>query len=326
MAHVYYIDGEVPRLSRTPQYPATLCKIEYLDEGGANIVWRISVNIGVQAPARLQHKLLRLRKNLRHVQPAEEQLKAFNDNFRDLFPQENLIQHELIRLDDGIVPALNDLLRKLVRPSRRAQDVLFAEEQYGMLITDMSAVADGEVLLQLKPKWLVQSPNAPPSSRRCRTCALRAQRLAKGAGTATDEQRNCPLMLVSPGMLDRQKAAQSFTVDFATVCYLSGDLQNLLNTLRDRQSQLDHVGVLNAKGVDGIFDLCRAMTLRDCTLYVRRIGNAFEARLGDLDLKRPEKLSIWKSTERALIEEGWFTNTEAPQHFTREFICALSKG
>ncbi|QIW94749.1 hypothetical protein AMS68_000267 [Peltaster fructicola] len=320
----YFIDQEPPLLSKTPQYPATLCKFEYLDEGGANIVYRLTVVNGGQTPSRLDRKLLRLRKNLRHCQPATEQLKAFNENFRDLFPKENLVEHELVKLDDGIVTALNELLRKRVRPSHRAQDFLCPDEQYGMIVTDMTAEL-GEILVELKPKWLLQSPNAPVEATRCRTCALRAQRVAKKIATATDEQQSCPLMLTSTSAEDRKKSAQQLTDDRRIAQYLAEDARPLLASLKQHQQRLDRHGVLSVKDVDGIVNLCRAMTLRDCTLYVRRSKGNIEARLGDLDLKQPEKLTSWRNAEKTLIDEGWYANTEASNLLKRENICFLSR-
>ena len=107
--------------------------------------------------------------------------------------------------------------------------------------------------------------------------------------------------------------------------FLAVEAQGLLGTLKTFQKQLDPHGVLGVKGVEPIYSLCRAMTLRDCTLYVRRSRGEIEARLGDLDLKQPGKLMGWRETEKNLIDEGWYTNKEAHQYVTKESICLLSK-
>jgi inositol-pentakisphosphate 2-kinase len=58
------------------------------------------------------------------------------------------------------------------------------------------------------------------------------------------------------------------------------------------------------------------MTLRDCVLFVKGSLDAFEntadIRLADLDFKHPhpDKIAKWTSTERALIDQGWYTNAE----------------
>lgn len=50
-----------------------------------------------------------------------------------------------------------------------------------------------------------------------------------------------------------------------------------------------------------------------------------EARLGDLDLKSPNegKAEYWRSFERRLMDEGWYTGTEDEPQRDR-FWCDLS--
>jgi inositol-pentakisphosphate 2-kinase len=100
----------------------------------------------------------------------------------------------------------------------------------------------------------------------------------------------------------------------------------LLDRLRNEQYSLDRVGVLEGDPTDE--KLRAAMTLRDCTVFVRFPVNAenddqIEARLGDLDLKSPDKAQYWKDTERGLIEEGWYTGTEKLED-RQTLICRLS--
>ena len=183
----FYTDGQVPTLSRRHQPGAVECELEYLSEGGANTVYSITTAHGDDTPNGLQGRLLRLRKDLRHVRPASEQLKAYKEHFADLFAEGNLIQHELIQLENGLTTVLNDSIGERVRPSRRLQDRLPLDERFGVLITDMSPRL-GDTLVEIKPKWLLQSPNAPGDAKRCRTCALRApprgQEHAYGHGRA----------------------------------------------------------------------------------------------------------------------------------------------
>jgi len=307
-----------------PLGPAVPCVVEYLNEGGANLIFQVLPHQNAEVPAQLQGRLLRLRKDTRHAQSTAEQLNAFSQNFMNLFPPHQLVQHELVHLDEGIPYVLNNALKRLNRPSHRGQDFLSEDERYGLLITDMTPQR-GEVLLQLKPKWLAQSPNAPPNAKRCRTCALRALRLSESRSTATDAQASCPLELVSERADDRRRAAVSMTTDRLIQDYLVDQGLPLLHTLREYQQLLDKKGTLSVSDADAIFDLCKAMTLRDCTLFVKRSGVNIEARLGDLDLKHPEKLSKWKTAEQDLIDGGWYTNTEAEGHWVRERICLLSQ-
>ena len=319
----YYAEGNVPQLSATRTDEVVACKIKYLNEGGANFVFSI-LKAGVELPKPLRGKLLRLRKDLSHVQSTEEQVESFNKNFRPLFPPDCLVQPELISLNSGITTALNRSLDALNRPARRSADCLPEDERYGLLVTDMMPAA-GKAMLEMKPKWLLQSPSAPSNAKRCRTCALRAQRASQGKRTATDKQESCPFDLVSERVQDRRRAAGQITSDAALADFLAEGAQPLFAILRNQQRFLDPRGVLKVTGADGIYDLCRAMTLRDCTLFVRGGATGIEARLGDLDFKQPEKLSRWKDVERKLIDEGWYLNAEAKAVWSEERICQLSR-
>lgn len=319
----YYTEGDIPQLAITRTDEIVSCKIKYLNEGGANFIFSI-LQAGRELPKPLRGKLLRLRKDFSHVQTTADQVKSFDSNFRPLFPPDCLVQPELIRLTDGMADALNRALDTLNRPSRRSQDCLPQDERYGLLVTDM-VPEPGKAMFEMKPKWLLQSPNAPSNAKRCRTCALRAQRAAQGKRTATDEQESCPLDLVSERVEDRRRAAKNATRESSLQDFLVDAAQPLFAILRDQQRFLDPRGVLRVSGADGIYDLCRAMTLRDCTLFVRGSAGGIEARLGDLDFKQPEKLGRWKEVERKLIEEGWYVNAETESIWREETICRLSR-
>jgi inositol-pentakisphosphate 2-kinase len=99
---------------------------------------------------------------------------------------------------------------------------------------------------------------------------------------------------------------------FRLSMWLSND-SKLLERLRDLQMMLDPIGVLDNDKNDENFRA--AMTLRDCTVFIRlpkeeEEWHLAEARIGDLDLKSPDKAGYWKETERALIDEGWYAGTE----------------
>ena len=304
--------------------PAYKCHIEYLDEGGANFVFKICPTAGKQLPDRLHGKLLRLRKDLPHVLGPADHLRSLRDDFRDLLPAENVIQYEPINLESGVTTRLNKTLQKLVRPHQRAGDLLPADELSGLLITDMTA-QPGEMLVQLKPKWLTQSPNAPPDAKRCRSCAMRAYRASQGIRTNTDAQDNCSLDLVNVNVDERVNAISAITEDSLIRTYLTVQAQPLFQQLRAWQLMLDPEGVLKISGPLGIYNLCKAMALRDCTLFVKRSGECVQARIGDLDLKQPEKLSRWRNVEHGLITDGWYTNSENSDVWTRETKCLLSR-
>lgn len=329
-ALVYYRDDDTsgPLLSATrPPVPSIACRLQYLDEGGANIVYRVhGADNRTGPPPALRGQLLRLRKNLPHAPPTAEQHRAYDELFRPLFAPRHLVAHSPVRLDPSVGPALDVALRGLVRPSHRLHDSLPADEARGTLVTDMTA-GDDAVLVQVKPKWLAQSPGAPAGARRCRTCALRASRAARGVRTATDAQGGCPLALLAADPGERERAARRLTHDARIAEFLArgAEAQALLAALRSYQTELDPGGALAARSPDAIYRLCRAMTLRDCTLFIRRSRDGIEARLGDLDLKRPEKLAGWRKVERSLIDEGWYTNDEDAPYLAEERVCLLSR-
>lgn len=325
---VFFAPGDTPRLhSEQPQSSDDHSKIvlEYLNEGGANFVFRILPgDDDAQIPSNLQGHLLRLRKDLPHVPSAKEQLSAFDDYFKPLFPPESVVQQRTIDLHHDLPASINAALSQINRPSHRLQDFLADGETHGLLVTDMTP-RKGELLLQVKPKWLEQSPTAPRDSKRCRTCALRAQRASKKVRTATDAQASCPLSLISNVSTERGSAAKVVADHPRFQKYLMDDAQPLLRTLRDNQRKLDNKGALHATTPDEILDLCKAMTIRDCTLFLKLTGDSIEARLADLDLKQPEKVEQWRKVEASLIEQGWYTNAEDKTHWEDEKVCLLSR-
>ena len=305
-----------------PSGPAEKCALVYLNEGGANIVFGILQDEGpVNA---LTGKLLRLPKDLPHVQNATAQLAAYNEHFQPLFPAHHLVQHELVALANGVASHITEKLSTFPRPTNRQDDFLDPEQDAGLLVTDMTP-RKGDVILELKPKWLAQSPNAPPGAKRCRTCAIRASRASAGVRTATDIRSICPLGLISDDEAVRMKAVRATTQDDFLRKFLMHDAQANLRQLRHWQTELDKHGVLSVRNDDSISDLCKAMTIRDCTLYVRGSDNDIEARLADLDLKQPQKLSSWRQIEQNLVEGGWYTNTESQRSWAEETLCILSR-
>jgi len=321
----YFIDGNPPEVAiKEPPADATRCTLEYLNEGGANFVFKIIVAENEDRSCGARGKLLRLRKNLPHIPQTTDILDAYRRNFKDLFSAEHLLESELVRLDENLPVALGLALRTITRPLHRAQDSLPSDERHGLLVTDMTP-KPGHVSLQLKPKWLAQSPSAPANAKRCRTCALRAHRASRRIRTATDAQECCPLDLVSEDVEDRKRAARLVTADLALQDYLVDRAPPLLQTLRRHQRELDPGGVFSASDTASTFKLCKAMTLRDCTLFVNRSDSGIEARLGDLDLKQPEKMSKWKRVEQILIDDGWYANAEDGSIWVQETTCQLSR-
>lgn len=99
----YYTEGTIPQLSATRTDEVVACKIKYLNEGGANFVYSI-LKAGLELPKPLRGKLLRLRKDLSHVQSTKEQVESFNNNFRPLFPPDCLVLKKMAESDPTKLP------------------------------------------------------------------------------------------------------------------------------------------------------------------------------------------------------------------------------
>lgn len=197
----------------------TTVKLEYLNEGNANVVYRIKqFKDGESLPHMLQNKLLRLRKDKPFIQSTTEQCTAYQRHFKPLFPACRLVDHETVMMGEKVLKSLNghllDFESSNKRPRFRHGDLLATKEKYGLLMTDMTA-RSGEVLLELKPKWLAQSPDAPKDAVRCRTCALRAQRRTTmpHRGSSSSQSFFCPLALVSDDLSERQRAFAALVAD-----------------------------------------------------------------------------------------------------------------
>jgi len=319
--------------------------LDYLAEGNANVVYKI-VLFGLAAkcaiPPEVEGTVLRLSKQKNFVTSTQQRVLELRDTF-SFIPKDYLVQQTLVRVDRNIVEAINQNLnlneRSGHRPRSRYGDLVNLEDNYGLLMTDMTATGTGTVL-ELKPKWLSQSPNAPVNAVRCRTCALRAQRQATKKGGQKTPEGNvyCPLALLSDDVDVRRFAAAAVlktnrcdwisdgASQLANLFVTSG----LLGLLRNHQIRLDAEGILELQSnKTDLSDFCIAMTLRDCTLFIRsrngRLDSSCEMQLADLDLKaaHPDKVDKWIDTERSLINQGWYTNDETERQ--AETICVLSR-
>ncbi len=265
-----------------------------------------------------------------------------------------LVEHELVHLTEGFITSLNLDVRQLEVTGWRATKhvgVPIKPDAWGLLLTDMTSmgVGTGQYTIEFKPKWLCQSPDAPLFARRCRTCALRAQRESdrRAKGQPPSETRAkasfCPLALLSndPARLTQVARALFAVTDYAAVDlqnkhrdhfiarfvdFFSGDADGrvLLSRLRHLQTQHDATGVLSipqapsdpatAIPLSPRFQL--AMTLRDCSLLMKipfDMSQPIDARLADLDPKglNPAKVEEWRGKEWALLEDGWYTCNDA---------------
>ncbi|KAE8447134.1 hypothetical protein EG329_011118 [Mollisiaceae sp. DMI_Dod_QoI] len=295
-------------------------------------------------------KLLRLRKDLPTTLTVVIAQGQWEEWVKPLFKGDQIVHQQLVKIRPGkIIENLNEELhlREVehvtigrnpdLRPVKR-QGVYLANDEHGLLITDMTpGLGDAEVI-EFKPKWLTQSPSAPKGAKRCRQCAITARRnqeFAKKNLPGEILKEFCPLDLVSGCPKDIVYAAKILlapepclpSVDRFVDWIINSDL---LVHLRDAQASLDKVGPLTADPNDWKYRV--AMTLRDCTVFVRFPENKdddkkkIEARIGDLDVKSTEKAEYWKRTEEELIREGWYMGTEqVTTAEPRGIVCRLGR-
>ena len=285
-------------------------RLSFVAEGAANLVYRITLppaspalssdsypdgndyGAGTPPPSEisgstwdslLKGKLLRLRKDLPTVTSVAQGQETFEKYIKPCFKDEDLVEQTLVELPPGLVETCNEELKSmestLKRPQKRRGVYLGLKEEYGLLVTDMSASDGKEVfLVEFKPKWLAQSPSAPANAVRCRTCALRALRSSKNSTSVTPGELSfCPLNLVSPMKevielvvrdimpdagcnADGRPSLQQHLLSFLYHC-------PLLIRLRDAQTRLDKKGVFSTTAED--VDYLAAMTLRDCTMFLK---------------------------------------------------------
>ena len=272
--------------------------ISYLAEGAANVVFTIcrkrdsrnkvddfdqpainTKNAILGIDPRLNDKLLRLRKDLPSTSLVMESHQHFVEQIKPLFPTESLVEQMLCKITPKFVRKCNRELQELeghgVRPEKRRGVYLAENEPYAIAITDMRWDKQ-HASCEFKPKWLGQSPTAPPGSKRCRTCALQAMRSAKDARPPglTDF---CPLTLVSDDQdLMASSLERALGHSRGSPLDIHGFVQqlrpyfqktSLLRRLRDLQIQMDPRGIL--KSDPSSITFVTAMTLRDCTLFLK---------------------------------------------------------
>ncbi|PSS17066.1 hypothetical protein M430DRAFT_59443 [Amorphotheca resinae ATCC 22711] len=297
-----------------------------------------------------ENKLLRLRKDLPTTSPCAAGHDTWLRLIAPLFPADQIVHQSLVELrPPGIITKLNEELRSWEQSSERStikkshlrsldlrptqrQGIYLAEDDHGLLVTDMTSSGEsGEEIIEFKPKWLCQSPSAPANSKRCRQCARAARTNARRARTGEHLMPLlCPLDLVSKSPSDLELVSSRLLApdkDPAIIRRFARWLETntLLQQLRTYQEMLDQKGVLVGDVDDENFLV--AMTLRDCTVFVRfppeGSGREIEARLGDLDVKSSRKKDYWRSIELPLIEEGWYAGTENKED-RQPLICRLS--
>lgn len=271
--------------------------------------------------------------------PYSELQSYWETSIRPLFEEDDLVQQYLVPLDDSaIIARLNAVLqgsdslrRKEFQGSR-----VSSSATVGMLVESMDKKHPSDIVFEFKPKWLSQSPSAPPSAVRCRNCAREVQKRNSKPSPPppnTDNPIDCPLMLLDPPSLTQSLSTLLSpslpSPDESTDHYrtrLSHWLQTntLLPRLRFLQQSNDPLGPLAADPSNPAFQL--AMTLRDCSVFIRIPADPtlpVEACIADLDKKNWEaKTEYWRATERGLIEDRYYEGKEMPRWQTN---CLLER-
>jgi inositol-pentakisphosphate 2-kinase len=313
------------------------------------------------------NKVLRVHKGLDKTLRSEEVIQGFIQDVRPLFQRgsipviTNSTAHgntshtpaasTLILPDHDLTTYLMDHEPVVLFPDAMAaltsqSDTICQERgaealtsvRWGILLPDMSPVLGSSVTLEIKPKWLVQSPTAPLNAIRCRTCALQILK------PKDPKKYLCPLQLIHGDSDDifqwaynrfasklgveevkrssdvAKEEQENTTAAIAThvTAYLTkGPGSTVLKHLEFLQSKLDPQGALRRGETRprDTFDhnLRLAMTLRDCSMYINiRYENvdALEVvcKLGDLDFKSADKMDDWAGKERELLASDAYTS------------------
>jgi inositol-pentakisphosphate 2-kinase len=327
----------------------------------------------------LEDKLLRLRKGVKSstytgdniippLMPTEQVFDYYDQKIRPLFGKNQLVEQIKVAISPSLIASCNEVLNVLESHCRRPDKRVgwhLTDDEVGLLVTSMASTPSILKRVEFKPKWLAQSPTAPPESVRCRTCALLAFRNKK--------PQVCPLRLtalntmppkstpnftpppwVETSLESREPAAVSDAISFF---FSKGKGHDILKTLKEQQLLLDPKGVstlcqstaTQSSGdfVQGtaqprhetteeeIAKLSMAMTLRDCSFFANASYNdkgeiVIDGRLADLDPKSGDdakRLGKWYWDEICLVEQGWYTGIgNGAEVDEREEECWLWKG
>ncbi|PVI01504.1 hypothetical protein DM02DRAFT_524745 [Periconia macrospinosa] len=371
------------RADSPEQHPDCAVTFAFLAEGAANAVFQLrpySEKAGLNVlfrdqndtpipHSRLLNKVLRVSKGIPKTLPYNEIISGYENVIHPLFrtrlpsprPQQNGVQppslednldmtsfEDYLMDDEGVL--LNQEIVKHLHAEMHGEQCASGPcatvpdmELYGILLPDMSSIPDQALTIEIKPKWLAQSPTAPRDAFMCRTCAL--QRLRIKQGKKRKDHYICPLQLVAGNTAAIEKyirhrlrdgiPSATSPVDMEPIIqrltsYLAtGPGHTLLSFLRTLQIKHDDVGVTmrpatpprlttnvsTSNMADYDHRLRLAMTLRDCSFFIRisyadPSDMSIEAKLCDLDFKSADKIEGWWEKEKRLINGGWYTSVE----------------
>lgn len=187
----------------------------------------------------------------------------------------------------------NGQLLRVSKHGKRPREILsewnmWRNTTIGMYIPELSINGDGVVLDELsplvasfKPKWLLQSPDAPSDALQCRTCAIRSLR--------GQPQFGCPLDLCDPETLPFVLESMGCGPPTYEVIVKS----QIIAKIQSLQSRLE----CSAFEEPISPNLLKCMCLRDCTILIESSGRIA---LVDLDSKEEGKVRKWRELEQNL--------------------------
>jgi inositol-pentakisphosphate 2-kinase len=272
------------------------------------------------------------------LRPSKNTYTTLSITLPDRSFTEHLMEHRGVKLYSNVMVNLTSKSDAIgVEEGQNQEQRDLTTQRWGILLPDMSPIAGSSVTLEIKPKWLAQSPTAPLDAVRCRTCALQVEK------PKDPEKYICPLRLldgswglihpwvvarITEQVVEHTEAANAPNLEqisqiasHVTAYLTKGNGKALLQHLSSLQMNLDPQGVLCrsrvlSKDMEAIYDynLRLAMTLRDCSLYIRVGYSSFGAdsvttdcKLGDLDFKSADKMHDWADKEFALLKAAAYT-------------------
>jgi inositol-pentakisphosphate 2-kinase len=318
--------------------------LHYLTEGNANVIYSVASEEDGEGAKHNHCCVLRMRKDLPTTRPCIENLTAIRERITPLFGgghEDVLMPKVLYRLSTEMLQQANDILRKLDAESSSSSESKRAlakcdifhpdlnREPHAILMPNMRH-GDNALFREFKPKWLQQSPNAPPGSKRCRTCAANGFKRMQGKHGKGDSGF-CPLDLLSSDRSMIQAILQKIDPHH-------GSAENLVDGfLQQVQPVIHHLADLQARhNTEGLQDSSNpehrdyavAMALRDCSVFIVLDASQTErvdisrVKLADLDLKISTEgnLEKWAKMESDLISSGAYTDESMPGS-----SCALER-
>ncbi|KAK8115057.1 uncharacterized protein PG998_000390 [Apiospora kogelbergensis] len=318
----------------------------HVAEGRANAVFRACAADGADV---LPGGLLRVpKRGVEGAHPYDyERLQRFRaDMILPAVGPRHLVPQLLVRVTEAQAAAM-DAARAA---SGKAKDDGSSIDGPGaaMLIQDMTPTP-ATLGMEFKPKWLAQSPIAPAGAKRCRTCAREAyrnqkllakQQQSRSQSPSQEEDSDQPPKVAAPscplGLLhDDPAVVLNAIAHFAPAAWTPADHERLrralaasglLTKLRDVQTAGDPGNTMFDNPEDPGFGL--AMTLRDCTCFVRMPksdgdddAGEVEIKLADVDEKNwHSKKEYWQKSHNNLVDSGFYHGTEEPH---METACVL---